>query len=77
VLEPSNQEDTMATKWAGSEPTSCDVCHRPFKKYFIDGKTQMGPWGLLCVECHEEIGVGLGTGRGQKYDLSTLEKVEG
>jgi len=67
----------MKVKWQGSKPEKCDVCHQTFEKFFVDGKTQMGPWGLLCLACHHRVGVGLGTGRGQKYDLATLEKVEG
>ena len=64
-------------KWRGSPPVSCDLCGSAFKGEFIDGKTRMGPWGLLCVPCHIRNGVGLGTGRGQKYDLVSLKKVAG
>jgi hypothetical protein len=64
-------------KWFGSEPKKCDLCNKDFKKFFIDGKTVMGQWGLLCQKCHFESGVGLGVGRGQKYDLKTKVKVEG
>jgi hypothetical protein len=64
-------------KWMGSTPQRCDVCLLPFKWWFIDGKLSIGPWGLICVSCHATHGCGLGTGRGQKYNLKTLEKVEG
>ena len=64
-------------KWSGSEPVKCDLCGEPFVLYFIDGRTSNGPWGLMCVECHAEHGVGLGLGRGQKYDLATMIKVDG
>lgn len=64
-------------KWMGSEPIRCDLCGQPFKKFFIDGKTTFGPWGLLCEDCHGNKGVGLGEGKGQKYDLKTKIKVEG
>jgi len=32
-----------------------------------DGKTVMGPWANMCTPCFERQGVGLGTGRGQRY----------
>jgi hypothetical protein len=63
--------------WMGTAPQLCQLCSNPLKKQFVDGKTQMGPWGIMCVSCHKRRGCGLGTGRGQKYDLVTLEKIEG
>lgn len=30
-----------------------------------DGKTKMGPWASMCEPCFEEVGVGLGLGKGQ------------
>ena len=54
--------------WMGSEPTKCDLCGEPLEKKFIDGKTTSGPWGMLCEDCHETHGVGLGLGRGQMYE---------
>lgn len=67
----------MAKKWLGSKPDTCNICSQPFKNVFIDGRTRMGPWGLLCSGCHRTIGVGLGLGKGQLYDLKTLKKLEG
>lgn len=55
--------------WSGPQPTHCDMCSKPLHKTFIDGKTKDGPWGILCTGCHALDGVGLGEGRGQKYDL--------
>lgn len=34
----------------------------------IDGATTMGPWGLMTPRSHRRYGVGLGLGRGQKYE---------
>lgn len=51
-----------------SPPTQCDLCQRPITKDFVDGRTQRGPWGNLCLGCHRSEGVGLGTGKGQKYE---------
>lgn len=64
-------------KWVSKPPVACDTCRKPLSKFFVDGKTRMGPWATMCVPCHQVLGVGLGTGLGQKFDLTTLEKVEG
>lgn len=66
-------------KWHGTWPSPCQLCGRPLdrQEHFIDGATVYGPWALMCVFCHSELGLGLGTGKGQKYSSETLEKVEG
>lgn len=66
------------SKWLG-EVGRCQNCGDELKVFpnFIDGRTKFGPWALLCPPCHAEIGVGIGLGKGQRYDFSTLEKVEG
>jgi len=68
----------MKTKqyWTG-EVTVCELCGKPFGKYFIDGKTALGPWALMCESCHNTFGYGVGLGNGQKYLTKTKEKVEG
>ena len=71
-------------KWEGSKLV-CDFCIRQRSdlsqplatKFFVDGKTQMGPWAIMCDAHFERYGVGLGTGLGQKYDAKTYEKIEG
>ena len=65
-------------RWFGNWPAKCDLCGRDlsYKKYFVDGSTSEG-WALMCPICHKHYGQGLGIGRGQKYDSSTLEKLEG
>jgi hypothetical protein len=67
-----------------SIPNECQVCERPFVGVHYDGagvyydaKTKYGPWGFLCEKCFKEHGVGLGTGKGQKYDARTGRKLEG
>lgn len=69
----------MEKYWRGSWPVKCDICKVELanRVHFIDGRTKTGSWGLLCTACHKMHGVGLGTGRGQKYDSKTLKKVEG
>ena len=63
--------------WVGTEPKNCDICHEPLTRCFYDGKTTMGPWATMCSSCFSRFGYGLGVGKGQKYDLVTLRKVEG
>jgi hypothetical protein len=52
---------------------NCDVCglKKPF--YLIDGRTIYGSWTLMCESCHVLFGVGLGTGKGQKYKRNDKE----
>jgi hypothetical protein len=62
--------------WSGS-PQSCDICKSDsVKEVFIDGATYQGPWAILCLKCFAMHGVGLGTGKGQKYELSNGEYVK-
>jgi hypothetical protein len=62
--------------WNDEPPTECDVCHEPIEEAFVDGKTDGGPWGTLCVPCHETHGEGLGPGLGQLYERDGEEFVE-
>lgn len=56
--------------WMGSPITKCDLCKCQIKNVFVDGKTNMGPWGIMCFTCHRTHGCGLGLGRGQKYRMN-------
>lgn len=67
----------MAKKWMGMVPANCDLCHVPLSDKFVDGATRFGPWAIMCPGCHRDQALGLGTGRGQMYDLQTLEKIDG
>ncbi len=58
---------TQPKKWMGSSPDNCQLCGKPLTTEFVDGKTSMGPWAMMCIECHNESGYGLGVGVGQKY----------
>ena len=64
-------------KWMSSKPVACEQCKQPLKHSFVDGRTAFGYWAVMCSVCHSNIGCGLGTGCGQRYDLNTLEKVGG
>jgi hypothetical protein len=67
---------TMPKKWMGEKPVKCDMCHGTFGKFFFDAATRWG-WGLICQRCFKSNKCSLGLGRGQKYDSTTLEKVDG
>jgi len=54
-------------KWISKIPTHCDICDQKISEIFIDGKTKLRPWGIMCPMCYLHIGVGLGPGKGQKY----------
>ena len=56
--------------WMGSNPEKCDICSCKIEDDFIDGRTKYGPWANMCPACHCKDGVGLGTGKGQKYKKS-------
>ncbi len=66
-------------RWNGNWPASCDFCCDDLQatELFVDGRTRMGPWALMCPECHDLHGVGVGTGKGQAYESDTLEKFVG
>jgi hypothetical protein len=57
-------------------PENCDFCKTEGKeveaKY--DGKTVHGPWAYMCEEHFEAMGVGLGTGRGQRLIVGERPK---
>lgn len=68
----------MAKKWVGDLPIHCDLCQKKLLgKGFIDGKTIMGPWGIMCYKCFTRYGVGIGPGKGQLYHIETGIKLEG
>ena len=58
----------MARYWMGSEIEKCDVCKAKIRNAFVDGKMEGGPWAIMCASCHRIYGVGLGTGRGQRFE---------
>jgi hypothetical protein len=66
-------------KWMGNPPVKCDLCHLPLKgDSFYDFKVPIfGQWGIGCEHCFVKYGGELGTGRGQKYNSKTMEKING
>lgn len=49
-----------------SLPT-CELCHKA--EALFDGKTRIGPWAFMCLQCFGKFGIGLGTGKGQRMVL--------
>lgn len=66
-------------KWYGT--TKCDLCKKECDPYLYDGATVLGPWAVMCEECFNKYGVGLGTGKGQEYlknnETGEFEKMNG
>ncbi len=60
-----------ALQYVGDPPESCQICKKPIKALFVDGKIACGPWANMCITCHNDIGVGLGTGHGQLFSLDS------
>jgi hypothetical protein len=50
-----------------SQLPNCDICGAVAE---YDGKTTMGPWANMCLNHFKQLGVGLGTGRGQKLVMA-------
>lgn len=47
------------------EMPPCDLC-RDGTLAVYDGKTITGPWAFLCQKHFDQVGIGLGLGRGQR-----------
>jgi hypothetical protein len=65
--------------WMSRTPQECDICKDPIGTEFVDGRTVYGPWACMCLSCHRINGVGLGLGKGQRYQKQDdkFVKVEG
>lgn len=78
---PKPAKQCKTVKWRGQAEV-CELCREMICPHtddcwFVDGKTILGPWAVMCARCFGLLGVGLGVGLGQKYDSLTLEKIEG
>jgi hypothetical protein len=66
--------------WQGEPITNKDNFGRLITDQFIDGATLAGPWAIMSPASYSAHGVGLGTGRGQKYQRTgdgRWKKIEG
>ena len=76
--EKKGSKPDHSTTWQGS--TICDFCKRDARtvdRYFVDGRTSFGSWGLMCADDYYIFGCGLGQGFGQAYSSQTLQKIKG
>lgn len=55
----------------------CNICGKRVGEegdLLVDGQTrlvnQRGRWAFMCIKCFDHSGVGLGTGRGQMYQMT-------
>ncbi len=53
--------------WAGQVPQADDF-GRPIGSCFIDGRTHSGPWAFMTPATFAVHGIGLGQGKGQRYE---------
>lgn len=71
-------EERRVTK---TSPEDCEWCGDSIKNDFVDGKLKVGPWCDMCLDCHKKHGVGLGLGKGQRYQrqagMTDFVRVEG
>jgi hypothetical protein len=65
-MEPEKQRRI----WDDDPPKECELCREAIGEAFVDGGTDEGPWGLMCLPCHAEHGHGFGAGKGQLYEKS-------
>lgn len=58
---------TEPKRWMGPAPSTCDCCGKGICDWFVDGKTKLGPWAIMCTVCFAQTGIGFGIGKGQLY----------
>lgn len=46
----------------------CDICRLEEQREIYDARTISGQWGWICKFCFASMGIGLGIGKGQKYE---------
>jgi hypothetical protein len=61
-----NKSQGPEVYWKGSDPIKDDFDVRIIDT-FVDGKTKQGPWAMMAPSSFQLYGVGLGLGKGQKY----------
>lgn len=57
----------MATSVKVEELPGCDFCSAAAS---YDAATRLGPWANMCNDHFKQFGIGLGTGVGQRLELS-------
>jgi hypothetical protein len=51
--------------WWGEIPEACQVSRDPITNAFVAGN---GKWACMSPYTHSRVGIGLGTGRGQRFE---------
>ena len=64
----TGQVPAPKTVYYANPPSRCDLCQVVIDSIFFDCKTRMGPWGNICRGCFQSNGIGLGIGKGQRYE---------
>jgi hypothetical protein len=66
-------------EWIGA--VKCSLCGKREPEGIIYGATITGEWAVMCERCYRTHGVGLGAGRGRRYERQQRDgkyvKVEG
>lgn len=62
-------------RWLGTIPKRCEICEERLEREFVDGRTKLGLWAIMCVNCFRVHGVGFGLGKGQKYSIPEGQKI--
>jgi len=76
-LRMTLEQETPPKHWMGAIPKKCDLCGKPLKGTFVDGRMlTAGSWAIMCTACFMLYGAGLGTGKGQLYNILG-EKLKG
>ena len=57
----------MSVSTVVDQRPECDLCRNAEAQF--DGKTKMGWWAFMCLACYRKVGIGLGTGKGQRLYL--------
>ena len=55
-------------EWLSTPPVECQLCGESITQVFYDARTFVGPWACVCPACFHLSCVGLGLGRGQRYE---------
>lgn len=65
--------------WHGGR--KCDICGKEIKEgRLYDARTTHDCWATMCNDCYVRYGVGVGNGKGQRYELNEngeFEKMKG
>ena len=73
------RHDMKVKRWLGNQ-THCDICEENLRQSdtFYDGKIRgRSFWALMCLECWQLYGAGIGTGIGQEYNSADNVKIRG